>query len=93
MEQIALCYQAAAALLTAAAQGLGYASLPATIPLRLRADTGTLVSGLAPALTGRGNADALAQELAEWLSLAGTPFERAEAHAGLVQRHISPHWG
>ncbi|MCC8128638.1 MAG: hypothetical protein LIO51_01695 [Clostridiales bacterium] len=92
MNPLTDCYRSAAERLTAAAQSLGFADLPDPIPLRLRTDTGTLASGLAPALAGRGDADALAGRLAGGLTLEDTPFDRGEAQGRLVLLHISPRW-
>ncbi|MCD7946188.1 MAG: hypothetical protein LUF81_06255 [Clostridiales bacterium] len=92
MNQLTDCYRSAAEWLTAAAHSLGFADLPESIPLRLRTETGTLVSGLAPALAGRGDADALAGRLAKALALEDTPFDRGTARGGLVLLYISQPW-
>lgn len=92
MNPLTNCYRSAAERLTAAAQGMGFADLPEPVPLRLREKEGTLASGLAPALAGRGDAAALAERLAEALTLEGTPFDRGEARGRLVLLHISPRW-
>ncbi|MCD8381435.1 MAG: hypothetical protein LUC30_00745 [Clostridiales bacterium] len=92
MNLLADCYRSAAERLTAAARAVGFVRLPEPIPLRLREDTGTLSSGLAPALAGRGDAGALARCLAGELSLEGTPFDRGEARGVLVLLHISSRW-
>ncbi len=92
MNPVAHCYRSAAERLTAAARSLGLSHLPEPVPLRLREETGTLASGLAPALAGREDAAALAERLAAALTLEGTPFDRGTAQGGLVLLHISQPW-
>lgn len=93
MDRLTESYGSAQRLLSQEVERLSL-PLPAAVPLKLREETGTLVSGL-PRLLCAGDkegAEALAVRLSGRLALADTPFARAEAGGGLILLQLSPAW-